>query len=80
MLEQTTTRHTVQLREIFSQAGRIYGAELERSAFLQSIAPVFERLTLLYSRFYLHHPTTDLEIAATVGSGIAQLNETNSDG
>lgn len=33
MLEQTTTRHTAQLREIFSQAGRIYGAEMERSAF-----------------------------------------------
>lgn len=30
MLEQSTTLHTKQLREIFSQAGKLYGSEMEK--------------------------------------------------
>lgn len=31
MLEHSTNRHTEQLREIFSQAGKMYGSEMDRS-------------------------------------------------
>ncbi len=30
MLEHSTNRHTEQLREIFCQAGKLYGSEIDR--------------------------------------------------
>ena len=30
MLEHSTNRHTEQLREIFCQAGKLYGSEMDR--------------------------------------------------